>query len=88
MQNLRPLAKKIEKNHQTALELWETGIHEAKILVALVDEPKDVTLRRWSEGSGKSTPGAFVISFVGSFLTKPHRHGTKHSHGANGMMNL
>lgn len=40
---LRTIAKENRKNHTLALELWETGIHEAKILAALIDSPKEVT---------------------------------------------
>jgi 3-methyladenine DNA glycosylase AlkD len=40
---LRTIAKENRKNHTLALELWETGIHEAKILAALIDNPKEVT---------------------------------------------
>ncbi len=40
---IRSLAKEIKKNQATALQLWETGIHEAKILAALIAEPKKFT---------------------------------------------
>ncbi len=40
---LRKLAKEIGKNHNLALELWETKIHEARILASFIDEPKLVT---------------------------------------------
>jgi len=40
---LRKLAKEAGKNHQLALELWKTGIAEARILAAMVDEPEKVT---------------------------------------------
>ena len=40
---LRVLAKTIKKDHQLALQLWETGIHEARILASLVADPKLVT---------------------------------------------
>lgn len=36
---LRPLAKEIGRDHELALELWESGIHEARILAAYVDDP-------------------------------------------------
>lgn len=48
---LRNLAKKeIGKDHSLALELWETGIHEARILAALIDIPPMVTegqMEKW-----------------------------------------
>jgi 3-methyladenine DNA glycosylase AlkD len=43
MKELNPYAKKLGRSHQTALALWETGIHEARILAALTDEPSSVT---------------------------------------------
>jgi 3-methyladenine DNA glycosylase AlkD len=50
MPTLRSMAKRIGKDHQVALGLWESGIHEARILAALVDEPAKVTeeqMQRW-----------------------------------------
>jgi 3-methyladenine DNA glycosylase AlkD len=40
---LRELAKSHRRNHGLALELWNTGIHEARILASLVDDPHQVT---------------------------------------------
>jgi 3-methyladenine DNA glycosylase AlkD len=44
--NLRKIAKRIRKNHHLAQELWSSGVHEAKILASLIDEPKKVTNRQ------------------------------------------
>ncbi|QEC80555.1 DNA alkylation repair protein [Mucilaginibacter ginsenosidivorax] len=41
--NLRKLAKSIKKDHLLAQQLWDTGIHEARIIASLVDDPKMVT---------------------------------------------
>jgi 3-methyladenine DNA glycosylase AlkD len=47
---LKKLAKEIKKQtnerHKLALELWESGIHEARIIAYLVDDPKQVTLEQ------------------------------------------
>lgn len=40
---LRSLAKQIGKNHELALQLWRSGIHEAKILASMIDEADKVT---------------------------------------------
>jgi len=40
---LRALAKHCGKNHALAVALWKTGIHEARILASMVDEPAKVT---------------------------------------------
>ena len=47
---LRQLARRIGKNHSLALQLWNSGIHEARILASVIDEPAKVTPRqmeRW-----------------------------------------
>jgi 3-methyladenine DNA glycosylase AlkD len=48
---LRPIAKEIGRDHELALELWESGIHEARILASYIDDPKQVTeaqMERWA----------------------------------------
>jgi 3-methyladenine DNA glycosylase AlkD len=40
---LRKLAKDIGKDHDLAQGLWDTGMHEARILASMVDDPKLVT---------------------------------------------
>jgi 3-methyladenine DNA glycosylase AlkD len=40
---MRKLAKEIGTDHKLALELWESNIHEASVLAALIDDPKQVT---------------------------------------------
>lgn len=40
---LRKLAKPIGKDHKLAGELWASGIHEARILAAFIDDPSLVT---------------------------------------------
>ena len=37
------LARQIGKNHELALALWATGIHDAKILAGMIDDPAEVT---------------------------------------------
>ena len=48
---LRAIAKRAGRDHALAQELWDTGVHEARILAAMVDEPAKVTKRqmdRWA----------------------------------------
>ena len=40
---LDALARKIGKNHALGLELWSTGIQDAKILAGLISEPGKIT---------------------------------------------
>ena len=41
--DLRKMAKKSGKDHKLAAQLWKTGIPEAKILAAMIDEPEKLT---------------------------------------------
>jgi 3-methyladenine DNA glycosylase AlkD len=48
---LRAMAREIGRDHGLALELWKSGIHEARILAGLIDEPAMVSeaqLERWA----------------------------------------
>ena len=40
---LRNMAKEIGINRSLAQELWSSGIHEARILASMIDNPKEVT---------------------------------------------
>jgi len=40
---LRMLAKETGKDHELAQELWASGVHEARILAAMVDDPRKVS---------------------------------------------
>ncbi len=41
--NLRKIARETGKNHALAQELWASGIHEARILASMIDDPKMAT---------------------------------------------
>lgn len=43
MEAARPLVRKYRRQHALAVQLWATGVHEARILAALIDDPKLVT---------------------------------------------
>jgi 3-methyladenine DNA glycosylase AlkD len=48
--NLRKIGRAVGKDHELALRLWDTGIHEARILASIVDVPSAVTeeqMERW-----------------------------------------
>lgn len=49
---LRPIAKEIGKDHDLALNLWESGIHDACLLAVFVEDPEKVTSEQmdsWAE---------------------------------------
>jgi 3-methyladenine DNA glycosylase AlkD len=48
--NLRALARLHRPDHPLALDLWRTGIHDARLLASMVDDPALVTdaqMERW-----------------------------------------
>ena len=40
---LRPIAKEIGKDHELALKLWNSGIHDARLLACFIEDPTKVT---------------------------------------------
>ena len=51
MATMRPLVRRLGRDHDLALALWQTGWLEARVLASLVDEPAQVTPRqmdRWA----------------------------------------
>jgi 3-methyladenine DNA glycosylase AlkD len=50
---LRKVAKTIGKDHELAMGLWDTKIHEARMLASFIDEPVLVTeqqMEAWAKG--------------------------------------
>jgi 3-methyladenine DNA glycosylase AlkD len=48
---LRQIARQAGKNHDLAEELWTSGIHEARILASMVDDPRltqEEQMERWA----------------------------------------
>ena len=41
--DLRKIAKELGKDHKLAVELWKTGIDEARIMAAMIDEPEKLS---------------------------------------------
>ena len=53
MGTLQSLSRRTGRNHALALELWESGWYEARLLAALVGEPEKLTRRQmnsWAAG--------------------------------------
>jgi 3-methyladenine DNA glycosylase AlkD len=49
---LRPFAKEIGTNHSLALQLWDSEIHDARLLAVFIEDPKQVTgeqMDRWAQ---------------------------------------
>ena len=41
---LRALARTVGRDHLLAMRLWETGLHDARLLATMVDDPDEVTI--------------------------------------------
>lgn len=50
---LRQIAKETGRNHALALKLWDSGIHEARILACFIDEPEKVTPGQMDQWAGE-----------------------------------
>jgi 3-methyladenine DNA glycosylase AlkD len=51
--SLRAMAKKIGTDHRLALRLWKSGVHEARVLACLIEDPEEVTeeqMEKWVRG--------------------------------------
>lgn len=49
---LRKLAREIGRDHKLAAALWKSGVHEARMLATMVEEPDEVTraqAERWAK---------------------------------------
>jgi 3-methyladenine DNA glycosylase AlkD len=46
---IRHLAKQAGRSHELAAELWDSGIHEARILATIVEDPARVTRRQMNQ---------------------------------------
>jgi len=51
--DMRKMSKELGKDHKLAIQLWETGIPEARILAAMIDEPdklSEAQMEDWVKG--------------------------------------
>jgi len=50
MKDMKALGRKLGRNHELAAALWDTGVYEARMVCAFVDDPAQITPRqmdRW-----------------------------------------
>ncbi len=69
---LRKLAKKVGKNHDLAMELWDSEYYDAKVISILIDDPKLITLKQM-EKQVKDIDFGFMVhvfSACGAPVTK------------------
>lgn len=67
---LKEIAREYRKDHQLALELWESGYHEARLLATIIDDPKLVTERQAEAWVKQINSWDICDGFTGSLIDK------------------
>jgi len=67
---LKMLAREIGKSHELAAALWDTGIHEARLLAGLVDLPAQVTAEQMEAWAAEFDNWALCDSVCGWLFDK------------------
>jgi 3-methyladenine DNA glycosylase AlkD len=62
---LRKLAKQIGRDHDLAMQLWETDLYDAKVIGLLIDDPKQVT-RSQAEQQVEQLNGGYLAHVFAS----------------------
>lgn len=73
VEDLKKIQKRVRRDHELALGLYETGISDAMYLAGLIAEPARMTaddLRRWAEGATWSMISEYTVPWVAS--ESPH----------------
>ncbi len=66
----KDIKKQTENRHKLALELWETGIHEAQIIAYLIDDPKQVSEAQMDSWASDFDNWAICDSTCGTLFCK------------------
>jgi len=69
--DVRKVAKEIKTDHALALELWDTGVLEARLLAILLLEPKRLT-RDELDAMVRSPGFVQVADWLDSYVTRQH----------------
>jgi 3-methyladenine DNA glycosylase AlkD len=68
--NLRGLAKTIGRDYELSAQLWKTGVHEARILAGMIDDPSKVTKSQMETWVGDFDSWDVVDGVCGNLLDK------------------
>jgi 3-methyladenine DNA glycosylase AlkD len=69
---LRTLAREIGRDHVLALELWETGLHDARLLATMIDDPEQVTIEQMDKWVRDFDSWDVVDGSCGNLFDKTH----------------
>ena len=76
MPKLQSMAKRIGKNHKLALELWKTGVRDARLLASLIADPQAITPAQadsWAKGMDSWDVCDCACMFVFSYSPLAYR---------------
>lgn len=76
---LRSIAKRAGRDHALAAALWATGIHEARILAAMVDDPSKVTKRQMQAWANDFDSWDVVDGVCDLFVKTPYAYEKAHA---------
>ena len=67
IEELKKFQKRIKKDYQLALDLYDTGIYDAMYLAGLIADDRKMTvddLRRYERRHGRIAPGATTLTWM------------------------
>lgn len=67
IEELKKIQKKVKRNHEVALALYESGISDAMYLAALVSEPEKMTkaqLEKWAKDATWSMHSEYTVAWT------------------------
>lgn len=67
---LKEIAREYRKDHELALELWDSGYHEARLLATIIDDPKQVTEKQAESWVKQINSWDICDGFTGSLIDK------------------
>jgi 3-methyladenine DNA glycosylase AlkD len=76
---LRAIAKRAGRDHVLAEALWQSGIHEARILAGMVDDPAKVTKRQMDRWANDFDSWDVVDGVCDLFVKTPYAYEKAHA---------
>jgi 3-methyladenine DNA glycosylase AlkD len=76
---LRAIAKRAGRDHALAEQLWQSGIHEARILAGMVDDPAKVTKRQMDRWAKDFDSWDLVDGVCDLFVATPYAYEKAHA---------
>ena len=84
---LRAMARGLKPNQALAEALWETGIHDARILAALIADPVAITRTVMDRWAGNFASWDICDACCCNVFNRSRMHGSKSQNGRSGAVN-